>query len=547
MRRATSLLRLPLIASVLGFAGLLGYSSLHARDPVDEAARERSLGLLWAVDAKLNEDLLEARAGRVGHYDQLVRDVKELWALHRDLSSGLGPGTRRRELKDGLARAEQLLREKEAVLEQLKARHAVLRNSRQYFPSLVSALQERLRGQPGGAPLEARLLDLLRVMLVFDISSARDASANVRAAIEGLGSVRPLASTLGAATDLELLMDHARVIVEHEARVDRLVDQLLTLPFAEEVLGLTVVHSGYQRAALASAELRRRWLYVLGVASIVLGMAEVIWRLKRGARALEAAGAELLRANRALELERERERELGEQKTRFVSMTSHEFRTPLSTILSSSELLERYGERWDVERRSAHLGHIRASARNMTRMLEEILVIGRAEAGVLSPTPVAIELADYCEHLVETLSRPSEHQHSIRFSVEGGRRVWLDERLLTHVVGNLLDNALKYSPAGSEVTLHVRVRASECELVVSDRGIGIPAEDRERVFQSFQRGSNVGQIRGSGLGLAVVKRVVEVQNGAITVESEPGAGSRFVVTLPLERQLTEAAAAALAS
>jgi signal transduction histidine kinase len=540
---ASVLSRLALLGSLLAFSGLLAYSSRHARDPFEEAAFERDLGRLWAVDARLDEDLLAARAGLVGHYDQLVRDVQQLWTLHRRVSRALAEGdTPHPDLSEGLARAADVLREKERLLEQFKAHDAVLRNSRQYLPELLRTVRERLRGAPLAATLDAHLVDLLRAILLVSLPSTRDESPLVRSSLEHMSLARPLAARLGAEADWDLLIEHARVTLEREAQIDRLLERALTSTFADDVARLSVAHSVYQRAARDAADLRHGWLFALGLLCIALASAEVIGRLRLSARALVRASEELKTANQALLLEGERERELGEQKTRFVSMTSHEFRTPLSTILSSSELLERYGERWDVERRNTHLARIRSSARNMGRMLEEILLIGRAEAGVLSPIPGVIELRDYCERLIETISRTSQHSHPIRLELAGAGKVWLDERLLTHVLSNLLDNAIKYSPLGSEVELALGVHAARCELSVSDRGIGVPEADKRQLFHSFQRGSNVGSIRGSGLGLAIVKRVLDVQGGSIRVESELGVGSRFSVTLPLERSAEQTSA-----
>ena len=143
-------------------------------------------------------------------------------------------------------------------------------------------------------------------------------------------------------------------------------------------------------------------------------LVEVVARARADARALRQAKAELERANRALERERQREQQQNELKTRFVSATSHEFRTPLTTILSSSQMLATYGERWDAERRMTHFERITTAAHHMTEMLEEILLIGRAEMGVLAAHPVEIDLRDFCKSLIETLSRAAGRQGSPR-------------------------------------------------------------------------------------------------------------------------------------
>jgi signal transduction histidine kinase len=219
-------------------------------------------------------------------------------------------------------------------------------------------------------------------------------------------------------------------------------------------------------------------------------------------------------------------------KTRFVSMTSHEFRTPLSVIVSSTELLENYGDRWDTEHRLDHLERIRSAAGNMWRMLDDILIIGRAEAGVLRASPSQLNLDEFCRHLVESLEHSSARSHCIRYTFNGDPRVTLDERLLSEVVGNLLGNALKYSPPGSDVNFDVHTTDDTCRISVRDQGIGIPPAEQPRLFESFFRASNADQIKGSGLGLAVVKKALDVQNGTIEVESQLGRGSKFTVYIP---------------
>ncbi|HET7539485.1 MAG TPA: HAMP domain-containing sensor histidine kinase, partial [Polyangiaceae bacterium] len=248
--------------------------------------------------------------------------------------------------------------------------------------------------------------------------------------------------------------------------------------------------------------------------------------------ALESATGELRQANAALAKEREKERQLGELKTRFVAMTSHEFRTPLSVIVSSTELLENYGDRWDSERRMDHLERIRSAASTMGRMLDDILIIGRAEAGMLRASPALMHLDEFCRNLVESLEHSSARSHSIRYTFTGDPRVTLDERLLSEVVGNLLSNALKYSPPGSQVHFDVVANDEQCRFEVKDQGIGIPEADIPRLFQSFFRASNADQIKGSGLGLAVVKKALDVQNGKIEVQSRLGHGTKFVVHVP---------------
>jgi PAS domain S-box-containing protein len=230
----------------------------------------------------------------------------------------------------------------------------------------------------------------------------------------------------------------------------------------------------------------------------------------------------------------EKEKELSELKSRFVSMTSHEFRTPLSTILSSSELLEHYRHNWSQEKQLSHLHRIQTTVKHMTQLLNDILIIGKAEAGKAECEPTSMDLVDFCEHLVAEMQLNNQNTHKIRFepSVES-LLAFMDEKLLGHIFINLLSNAVKYSPTDSTITLKLAVNGTQAIFEVQDQGIGIPSNDLPRLFESFHRANNVGNIQGTGLGLAIVKNCIDIHQGTITINSELGVGTTFTVTLPL--------------
>jgi signal transduction histidine kinase len=310
------------------------------------------------------------------------------------------------------------------------------------------------------------------------------------------------------------------------------VRDALGVPFGKQASLLEGAYSRAYKSALVAETRREKLLFALAMATVACGLTDVILRVRRSARALRAATRELTVVNRALAVEREKERELGDMKTRFVAMTSHEFRSPLSAVLSSSELLSRYGERWPLDKREEHLSRIRGAARQMSQLLDEILLIGTAEAGTLRPTPAPLNLEEQTQELLQTLSSSLERHCVIVRQLSGDINVLLDERLLRHLLWNLLENAVKYSPPASEVVLSICVEPATIRFSVRDAGIGIPAEDLPFLFSSFYRGRNVGKRVGSGLGLAVVKRVVDAQNGEISVTSTMGSGTEFVVVLP---------------
>lgn len=232
----------------------------------------------------------------------------------------------------------------------------------------------------------------------------------------------------------------------------------------------------------------------------------------------------------------EKQKELSELKSRFVSMTSHEFRTPLAAILSSAELLKYYGERLPAGEKSELVDSIGQAVRRMTHMLDDILTIGRAEAERLGFAPARLQVRALCAKLVDEAERAAqaEGQRAARVDFimpDGAVEAMLDEKLMQHILGNLLSNALKYSPEGQPVSLTVEADATTLRFTVADSGIGIPAEDLPRLFETFHRARNVGNISGTGLGLAIVNRAVELHGGRIEVDSKPGTGSRFAVTL----------------
>ncbi|HEY9725233.1 MAG TPA: PAS domain S-box protein [Chroococcales cyanobacterium] len=233
-----------------------------------------------------------------------------------------------------------------------------------------------------------------------------------------------------------------------------------------------------------------------------------------------------------------RERELSELRSNFISLVSHEFRTPLTTILSSNEMLDRYNDRLTDEKKQNHHQRIQTAVQRMIQLLEDVLTIGKAEAGKLKFEPAPMDVAAFCRTMVENMQMASGAKHAIAFRTLGEcANVYMDRKLLEHIVTNLLSNAIKYSPQGGAIQFELTCMASFAVICIQDRGMGIPVKDIERLFDSFGRASNVGNIPGTGLGLAIVKRCVDLHKGEIVVESEVGVGTTFTVTLPLNRPL----------
>lgn len=245
--------------------------------------------------------------------------------------------------------------------------------------------------------------------------------------------------------------------------------------------------------------------------------------------AIERKGAEQ-ELRRALESEQE----LGRMKSSFTSLVSHEFRTPLGVIASSAEILRDYFERLQPEERSEHLETIIKHTRRMGGMMEEVLLLSRFDAGKTEFRPEPIALASYCQRIADEVLSATHHRCPIRvIGTDVLPSATADERLLRHVLTNLLMNASKYSDPGSAVDLKVFETGGDAVFEVRDRGIGIPESDRAWMFHAFQRGSNVGTRPGTGLGLVIVKRCVNLHGGRIELESAVGVGTTFRVYLPV--------------
>lgn len=230
-----------------------------------------------------------------------------------------------------------------------------------------------------------------------------------------------------------------------------------------------------------------------------------------------------------------KEKELNELKSHFISTTSHEFRTPLSSILSSAELLEHYSYKWEENKKIEHLHRIQNSAESMTQLLEDVLLVNQVEAGKLEFKPVPLNLIQFCHDLAEEMQLIAEGKHTINFISQGECKsdVCFDEKLLRHILTNLLSNALKYSPVGTIVHFNLICDQQVAIFCIKDNGIGIPTSDQAQLFQSFYRASNVGTTSGTGLGLTIVKQSVDLHGGEITFTSEVGVGTTFIVTIPL--------------
>lgn len=293
---------------------------------------------------------------------------------------------------------------------------------------------------------------------------------------------------------------------------------------------------------------RRLWTSLAFAALIVLMMAGWVFLLRRSRAAVREANAglemrvterthELASAKEDLARALSQERELNELKTRFVSLVSHEFRTPLGVTMSAVELLRHYRERISGEQYDELLMDIHSATLQMSRLMEQVLLLGRTEAGKLALNPAPLDLPDLCAKLVDEGLSATNRRCPVNLAAEGDfGEACMDSALLRHIISNLLSNAVKYSPQGSVVDFRLHREGDDAVLTIQDHGIGIPKEDQVRLYEAFHRASNVGETPGTGLGLLLVKRCVDLHHGSIQLTSGAGEGTTFTVRLPLKKK-----------
>lgn len=229
-----------------------------------------------------------------------------------------------------------------------------------------------------------------------------------------------------------------------------------------------------------------------------------------------------------------KEKELNQLKSRFISMASHDFRTPLSAIMISSDLLKAYSHRLTEDKKLDHLNQIQASVRRMTLLLDDILWMGKATSGKIDFKPQKVNLEELCQEVLDEIAIAdcNKHQFIYKFHAESSL-VEMDRKLIQQMLSNLLSNAVKYSPNGGEIKVNIICKNESAIFQVADSGIGIPCSDQVRLFDGFQRASNVGNISGTGLGLAIVKNVVDLHRGNIEIDSTEGVGTTITVSIPI--------------
>ncbi len=231
----------------------------------------------------------------------------------------------------------------------------------------------------------------------------------------------------------------------------------------------------------------------------------------------------------------ERERELNELKSRFLAIASHEFRTPLSTIMSSASLAARYDSADQLEKRHKHLDRIRSSVYHLTNILNDFLSLSKLEEGLVFMQLEKIEVREFFTSFQSEMQEIAREGQSINLKLAVHKPfVCVDPNLLKNVCLNLVSNAIKYSPEGGSIDLEVKENESKGLIIsVTDHGIGIPEEEQKNLFERFFRAKNAANIQGTGLGLNIIERFIDIMNGSITFKSTEGKGTTFEIELPL--------------
>ncbi len=237
---------------------------------------------------------------------------------------------------------------------------------------------------------------------------------------------------------------------------------------------------------------------------------------------------------RAEEVERalEKEKELNELKSRFVSIASHEFRTPLSTILSSASLIGRYESKEQKEKRNKHIQRIKNNVKHLTTILNDFLSLSKLEEGKIEHQPLFFDLHEFCTDIKEEFETNNTKNNSIHLDYKGDKKVFLDKKLLTHIIHNLLSNAIKYSEAQQVIEWIVLLETKTITITIKDEGIGIPPEEQNQLFERFFRAKNVSNIPGTGLGLNIVRKYIHLMDGTIDFHSVLNEGTSFTITFP---------------
>jgi signal transduction histidine kinase len=530
MRRAAYL------TTALFALSLAGFSVWSLPRRIDERASERyerQLRTLLALDFRLTAEVLKARSGVSAHYDGIVQTAaarKRAYRSLRVLPSFL-QGRAESEIRYRLEEGERLRAESERILERFKGQNAILRNSLRFLPVLAAELDPIARTSERGM----HAAQLIRDGLL--LQNWQDAELMLRISTElGWLENQLAAAPANEQALLASVLAHAQIVYERTPIVQELTRDILAHDGSVGTQAMMAAFTRSQHVAQEVSISDSSIRFALAMLLLAAAAASVVLRMRHATAQVINAKAQLERAVESLRIEQAKQKELSDLKSKFVSMVSHQFRTPLSVIMSSTEMLEAYGDRWSDEKKLEHFGRLRYEALEMSRMLEAILTIGSHEKGLLKFDPRPLEIDPFCGDVLAAIGDATGQRDRVVYHGTGSKdAVLADPTLLRQMLENLLTNALKYSSRDTDVELTVALDEHELRFEVNDHGIGIDREDLRQVFETFYRGRNVGSVSGTGLGLSIVRGAVELHGGQVAVRSQPDVGTSFMISIPCVR------------